>query len=478
MKSAWIGFICIAVGVAALVSCHRIRPKAPEATRLDSTLALPLSTLVIPVHYKTAELQRVINQELAGTFIHERTLLDNAGDSLFIQVTKQGEITLDWHPPVLSYSVPIRVSAFFIKRIAGVKVRNSTPIEADVIIRMHTVLALQPSWNVRASTTLEEIRWLKDPKLNFAGLKVNLRKLIESRLKKNEAQLTAKVDNALQDVIRSRKTIGNLWMSIQRPIRINKRGLEVWLKPRPVDITARFVDRPGWIALQVNLKAEVRTMMDGDTLPPDNLMLPSFRHEALQSDSIEMYIHGRLSYRHINNVLNEQLKGRRIEHDHYEAVVKSVSVYGTDEGLAIRLDVEGSVHGRLYLRAGIGYDYDSVRLYATQFDYDVDTESRLVQTADWLMHTQSLELIKARLSLDLKPYLDVLPSLVTRAVERGKLGTKMDLNITDLQLEPVHYLITRTDIQVLFRAKGKAGIRLEDGIFARRKGEAGDKQNP
>jgi hypothetical protein len=77
--------------------------------------------------------------------------------------------------------------------------------------------------------------------------------------------------------------------------------------------------------------------------------------------------------------------------------------------------------------------------------------------------------VQNQLSLEVQPYFDSLPKLITRGIERGRVGEKIDVTIASLKVKPVSYLITKNDLQIIFQATGHASIELEQKVFAGKK---------
>jgi hypothetical protein len=457
------------LGAFLSISCDRIKPEAPKETTLDTLLPLPISTLVIPVHYEVAELEETINTKVQGTFIREWLQMNEKGDSLYIEITKRDRILLSWKGTTLFYSFPIKVSVKFIKTIGKVRMKNSEPIDMELVLHLATKLGFDKRWNLLPESHLKEINWVKDPKLNLGLFKLNLRKFVDNAIQKNEVKLISKLDEALGKIIKTRKTISKLWNDIQKPIRINKKETEVWLKAYADGIQASLEDNtPGTITLNIKLKAWIQLVIEGQGIPPSNDKLPAYTKNEYNSDSLKMYVLARIPYKKVNSILERELNGKELSAEGYSTTIKKVRIYGTDEGLALDLKVSGDVSGRIYIRGALQYDSLTTTISARDFHFDIDSENVLVNSADWLLHDNAIGLISAKLRLDVKPYADLLPELIMNGIEKGKTGDKLNLNISNLTIAPIRHIYTQQDIQFIFEAQGRADIALEKKVFAKK----------
>jgi hypothetical protein len=457
------------VVVLLCVSCNRIKPKPPEPTALDTLLPLQQSTLVIPVHYQVSELKETINSKISGTFIHEWTALNDKGDSLYIEITKRREIEISWKKNTMYYSFPIRVSGKFIKSVAGIKVKNRQPIDMEVVLNLATKLAFDKKWNLTPQSKLEEIQWIKDPKLSLGPVKVNLRNFVERAIEKNEENLISKLDETISKLLKTRNAVTKIWNDIQKPIRVNKKETQVWLKAYAEEIKAKLIRTDSnAITLDVELKARLQLIVDGQSMPASNETLPDFTKKESANDSIKIFVLARVPYKQVNKILTKELSGKKLSAQGYSTTIKKIKIYGTTEGLAVDVKVSGDVSGRLYARGKLHYDSLTSMLSTEDFHFDVDSENILVNSADWLLHDNALGIISEQLKLNVKPYKEMLPELIMAGIERGKSGDKFDLNISALNIVPIQHIYTESDIQFIFKASGKADIDLEKKIFAKK----------
>lgn len=471
MRSILIGLTVVLPIWVIGFSCGHIKPEPPPRTALDSSLAVPLSTLTIPIHYDVDRLEAMVNAKVKGVFLREKFKVNDKGDSVYIEIEKRGPILLSWHSPTLFYSFPVRVSGQYIKHVGRLKVTNRQPVEMEMVLHLATRLGLGANWQLQPHSKLDEIKWIRDPKLKIAMVKVNLRKAIENAIDKNEDKLVAKLDEALSLLLDTRKVITKLWQDIQKPIRINKKEKQVWLKAYGTDIQANLVDSdPGRISINVQLKSRIETIIEGETLPDGNDTLPVCKAGAAgDDDSLQIFIKVKMPYKSVSEVLNKTLGGKQLAAEGYSTTIKALDLYGTAEAMVLKIRVRGDVDGQVYLTAIPAYDTAKAILSVQKFAYDIDTENTLVSSANWLLHDHVLDRVQNELKLEVQPYFDSLPALITRGIERGKVGEKIDVTIGSLQIKPICYLITRNDLQMVFQATGRASIELEQKVFAGKK---------
>ena len=73
------------------------------------------------------------------------------------------------------------------------------------------------------------------------------------------------------------------------------------------------------------------------------------------------------------------------------------------------------------------------------------------------------------MSIPLHDLFDVIPNLITKGIEKGKLGKKVDIHFSDFYLNIYQYLITTESIQIIATVKGRADVELQKGLFVKKK---------
>ncbi len=462
--------VILVASVACLFGCKRVKPEAPLETRLDSLIVPPLSTLVIPIHYEVAELEAILNSKTRGIFLDKSMQVNEKGDSLFLQVSKSRKIKLYWKSPTLIFELPLDISGKFKAKLAGVKIKNNVPVETSIVAVISTEIHLTNDWSLKTTSTLKKINWTKEPTLKIGFITVNLRKPVEKFLYANEQELATKLDSVIMQSLDSRSVMQKLWVDIQKPIRVNQQKSTVWLKGNAEGMSARWMDTgPKTITLEAELKTRIITLLEEDSIPESNPRLPRFTKKKNTTDSLDAYVLVRLPFTKINQLIGEELTNTKIEAAGYSTKIRSVHVYGIDNGLAVGLKLRGDVNGDVFLRGDLTLHADSSLLMVRNFHFDIGSENILATSAEWLLKSYATEMVASRLSWYYGEYLEQLPSLIEGGLEKGKMGNKLNLTISEFTVVPQTLLVTKKDIQLLIGVSGKADLSINNAIFAQNK---------
>jgi hypothetical protein len=168
----------------------------------------------------------------------------------------------------------------------------------------------------------------------------------------------------------------------------------------------------------------------------------------------------------VNDFLNKELLDKPIAAKGFSTTIKHVRVFGMpDNALGIELKVKGDIDGTLYVRGTPSYDSATSTITMHNFDFDINSESTLLNSADWLLHSTALDLISEKLKVSLAPLTAKLPDIIFNAIEKGKTGEKIDLEVSNLVLHPKAIVTTKNNLQLLVHATGRVKVTLNEKLF-------------
>lgn len=454
-----------------LVGCSRVKAPAPPHTTVDSTLNVPVSTLNVPVYYVIADLEALANEKIGGEPRQANVALNPKGDSLHLVITRYEPVSIRYDGRrSLTFRVPIDISGFFRTKKLGITVKNRTPVHARLALTVTTSMRLSQTWDLKTETRLDRVEWLEEPKLNVAGIKVNLRPPMETALNKHKEDIIAKIDGSVSGLVKLGPSIEKVWMDLQKPISINRKVVPAWLKTEGKNMNGRLVQSSkDTIAAEIGLETSIETVLDSaSNAMPGTPLPPFFRKDSLHP-GVHAFVKATIPFDVINGVIRQLTDTMKIAYKGNVARIRSSEIYGTDDGVAIGLSLAGDVQADIYLRGDIGFDSLQNQLVITNFVFDVNSEQTLIQAADWLTHGEIIERIQPYLTLPMDNTFRVVPSLITKGIEKGKLGRKIDVTWSKFQVRIFQHLVTRSNIQVILQVDGKAEVKLEKGLLDKKK---------
>lgn len=179
---------------------------------------------------------------------------------------------------------------------------------------------------------------------------------------------------------------------------------------------------------------------------------------------------GTVPFEQVNKVLAQVTDTMKFNFGSRQVRVKDAEMYGTaDHGIAIRIGLRGDVNADVFLKGLVGYDSANQTVIIEDFGFDLNSEHSLISAADWLAHDVIIDRIRPYLSIPVGNIFSMMPSLITKGIEKGKLGEKIEVRFEQLDVEIERYLVTKNDLQIILSAHGGADVQLQKGLFNKKK---------
>jgi hypothetical protein len=397
--------------------------------------------------------------------------ISDKDDSIFLSVSKFQSIRIAYDGDRgLTYTIPLQLEGFLKSKVVGIKIRNKEAIRARVVIEMFSDLYLDDDWNLALKTELKSITWIEEPRINVAGIRFNLKPPIEKMLEKNKKIIVDKLDETAGNIVRIRPSIEKLWGDIQKPISINRKVVPVWLKADASDMDGKlYAHSEDTLIIVATIRARLHTVLDSVAAVRKPPALPPLKRLETGEPGLTAYALATVPFSVINSLISQVTDTMEFRYGKHVVGIRSSEVYGTPGGLAVRISLNGDLKADLYLRGTIGFDSLERRVIIDNFGFDINSENSLVLAADWFAHDKIIERLRPYMSLPLDNTFAVIPELITRAIEKGKLGRKIEIYFKDFDLNIHQHLITTDNIQIIVSAKGLAGVEIQKGIFDKKK---------
>lgn len=225
----------------------------------------------------------MVNTKLKGVFIKEWLAVgDKKKDSIYLELERTNPIRFAWTPGELSAKVPLRISFRFKKKAIGIRIQNEKPIVAEVILNLKSKINLDDGWGINSTTTLEGIVWEMEPSIKIAFVQVNLRKVADNYLEKNQNKITRKFDSLSHELLDTRQIVQRIWNDIQKPIILKKTQPQIGLSAHAEELISRWTaNAEGNISGMITLKAKVYAWF-GEPEVYENVPIPKHKYAGKQ----------------------------------------------------------------------------------------------------------------------------------------------------------------------------------------------------
>ena len=181
-----------------------------------------------------------------------------------------------------------------------------------------------------------------------------------------------------------------------------------------------------------------------------------------QNNNFELHLKGELPYKAVNDLLDKKIKDTVlvIPNTDYKIKITDAEVFGSGQKLFMKLAVTGDVNSTIYLSGTPRFDSLNNSLHFDNFDYDLQSEEYLLNTADWMLKGTVKDEIQKLLILPLDNYVKQLPEIIQKALSKGKTGKTALFDLRDFDLSPHFIQIDKDHVRIYVKATGKVGIEI------------------
>jgi Domain of unknown function (DUF4403) len=461
-------FFAFMIPVVGLLACKQIKTDQPPPCE-SQYVVVPQDTsflstsLIIPTQLIEDKLNNAIGQEILNDDDFDSSKKSKESDNLKLKITRLGDIQVSWKDNVARYQAPLLV--LIERQIVGKNVlprSKSLALKTEFSLRLvfETSVDIGEDWKLQPHTKFVLFEWLSEVK-TLGGL-VDLKKMIERRIHRQMPEILVNMDATIRAAVRLDRSIEKVWQNIQKPMVINKREELVWLKINPIQFEmGAIASEGGNLLIQSRLSATTETLVgDNPAYTIDSILPPLLKRRVLP-DTAYFYMLSEIPYKNINETLASKLRGEMFEISGRRITVADVDVRGCGPNLVLHLKVFGAAQGDIYFQGIPRYEPDSQYIVIQNFDFEVETQEALLRSADWLLHSTFKEQMKAALSIPLAEQIVKIPEAITRGIERGKAGRKMDFSIEHWDFKPRQIWVRPTDIAALVIVNARVRVELE-----------------
>lgn len=440
------------------LACKKVKPQPPPAEAFDPPIPPARSFLAGPITFSLKALEDKINEALKPELVRPDMMKGKKGAGYNLRVYRTGRVRIKYANNQVSFSAPLEV--WIDNPIRLNKKKHSKNALCALAVDFQSPLQVATNWRLSTKARFVNYTWIEKPKIRILGIKIGVTKLVENLIEKQRPEIEAVIDKAVHNELRLDRQIRPIWKSLQKPLLLAKKPDTLWLVPTPFSVAVGEVTgNAQTLTVPIRVAFYTRTVFGSRPRVDTNDVLPRLRKAQDIRQTSDLRVLSFIPYTDINRVLTKSLQGHNLDLAGGFVKINKATVYGGQQALIIRTDVGGAVKGTLYFRGQPAYDTLTHTLKVKNIDFDVETEERLLATADWLLHDRLKDTLARALHVPLRDQVLKLPMLIDRAFENSKTGVKNDLDILSFRFVPQRIAIRPDGIQTLLKVE--TNVRLD-----------------
>lgn len=439
----------------ATISCASVNSGTPVVASLTaerpndkvlrSELKKELSSLNITVEASAIELGDNLNRMIPRELYRGSTKTKR----LSADILRNGPIVISTAGNHLFLTIPISMSlSYGIFETPAVATKLKFKLNARVT----------PDWKVVAEVYYTGMSDLLAEDVGIGSLSIKPRSIIEGITQPVQQMLSDLISRKLNEKFPLKTQVAKVWNGAQKPILLDNK-LKAWLRITPQEVLLYpLYAQNNQFKLSVGLIsfAELVLGPEPPSLPPTPL--PNLKLVNGTEKTFRVALHTDLFYKEILKIASPLLLNKELGSDGKSVILKELDMYGNGDRLTIKVATTGSLDGIIYLSCRPVFNPQTNLFSVEDMDFDIKTQSLLMQSADWFLHSTIRNSIQEKLNVNLTQRLDQVRELARKAMERVRLAENVYLagRINTMNLNDV--MVQKDKISIQLYTEGETTI--------------------
>lgn len=425
---------------------------------LKETYEPELSTLYFPVYLSVDDLQKLANQKLRKVLVNKVHAMDNRKDSLDVKIIRTGDLEFHLKDEKIYAFMPLRAEISVIRKVGEgtMKFFRNNPLTFEAGVYATVLVNLDEKIRIKANSTITEIRWKQEPEVKIAGIRLNVKRMVEKNLEEQLPELTDRLNDIIRDKINLRKTIDRIWTKLQYNKCVDKKDREYVVKIQPWNLSVH-VDKTMQDSLRLNLmvKSKLYLRHVSDTAGIKKIPLPE-KINVLKKYSSEneskIYLHALVPLHILNETLCRALNDKKLNVKGTNVRIKSIDLVTGKDCMVGDIDVYGDVNGRIRIKGLPVFSKEKEVITVEKLELESKLDEELINTAAGLFINEILFVLNQQSTINTGELFKKLPGLARDELQKSKLTQKADVTLRELEINDVQLKLTEHNIQLLIEA--------------------------
>jgi hypothetical protein len=268
------------------------------------------------------------------------------------------------------------------------------------------------------------------------------------------------LDGEINKAVSLREPVGKIWEDLQKPIVIVKKPAPVYLRFICQKIGGDFSVNAEALVCYTTIKAGVAIVSQTNLRAPV-VPLPPFQSMAHTAALSDAYVYAFAEFEAINKELQRSLQGMTFSEKGITASIQQVKVFATDSGLAVQAAVRGDIDGDMVATGVPVFDSVVQQFQLQRFQFQLSSSSSLLNAGEAMMHDRIRDTIQSKLMVGLDSQIVRIPSIIEKAISKGKTGRAIDVNVGDFRIASCMVDVGAKRIHLVVHTLFDGAIRLK-----------------
>ncbi|MFT4033732.1 MAG: DUF4403 family protein [Siphonobacter sp.] len=454
-----------------LTGCGRSNqsnPPAPKESYLYTKKQVEsrkyLSTIAVPVEITLSDVENQINTNISDLIYEDLSYDDNDQDNLMVRVWKRGRIAIvpgvsTNNQSSFNLTIPLRI--WIRTRYSLLGLSTEKEISFEINLKLNTQFSISPNWQAHTQTQLTGYDWVSKPVLKLGPISIPISGIVAKTLDSKKESLGKAIDDAVQKNVEIKKYVVQAWNLALQPRLISEK-YRTWLKLTPVQLQMtpfRTVGKA--IQATLGILTYTETVFGTKPIVSELNQIPDLKINPTVGNEFKVGLISDITHAEAQRMVKDTVVGQKFTYGSYSVTIKDIELYGDAKDLVIRATLEGSINGYVYLK-GIPY-YDPVHrtISLRDLQYDLDTKSFLVHSANWLLQSRLRKSLQSALTFPVGDQLEETKRHMQTLLNKNQVAKGVILNGSIQAITPDQVYLTPESIMAVVFVTGNVRLHIE-----------------
>jgi len=433
----------------ALSACSGVKPSLTAARPGDlafrTGMKQEISSINVPIEASADDIGKALNRTLGKQLYQGSTKTKG----LNVTVLRNGTIAVSAADNYIYFTVPVSLSLSY-----GM---FGTPPVA-VKLKFKASARITPDWKLATEIYYLGLSDLFSEEIGIGPISLKPRSIVEGITQPLQQVLSNLVAKNINEVFPLKSQVATVWNAAQKPVLVDK-GYNAWLKLTPREVTFFPLQaQNNRVTLSVGITSFAEMVIGPEPAARPLIPLPPLKLVNTLDRSFRVALNADLFYQDIVNIASPMLLNKEFSSDGKTIVLKSLELYGNGDKFVIRVETQGALDGIFYLTGKPHFDQKTNIFSVEDVDFDMQSQSLLLQSADWFLHGTIKGKIQEKLNMDLTQRLEQSREMAGKAIAQRQLVDHVLLKGSIKNLKFSDVLVQKDKISIQVYTEGESAV--------------------
>jgi len=434
-----------ALPLASAAGAEPFTAERPRDEAFRTALKKETSTLNIPIEASAEDLARVMNQTVRKELYKGSTKTRG----LTADVVRNGPIAVSAADNFLYITLPVGMTLSY-----GMFETKSIPLK----LKFKARATITPDWRFQTEVNYVGLSDQLAENIGIGPLSINPRSIVEGITQPVQKVLSDMVTQKINEQLPLKTQVAKVWDTARKPVLLDK-GYNAWLKltPREVLLYPLYAQN-NRVRLSIGISTFAELVVGPEPAAQPATPLPNLKLVTTFDKTFRIALNADLFYKDLRTILSTLLLNKQFDSDGKSIVIRELDLYGNGDKLVVKLQTEGSLDGVFYLTARPAFNPETRTFSVEDVDFDMQTQSLLLKSADWFLHGTIRGMIQEKLNMNLGEQLERSRQMAGKALERVQLVEHVFLKGDIKNLKFNEMIVQKDRISIQVYTEGESAV--------------------